>query len=91
MSLIEKKVLAKYFEQILSGQKTFELRLADWDCQPGDTLVLNEIDDDTKQPTGRSVKRKVGFVLKTKELDLFPAADVDKYGYQVISLLPEQL
>ena len=86
---IHKKVLSQYFDRILSGQKTFELRLADWECGEGDTLVLDEIDNETKTPTGRSVRKKVGFVLKTKDLDLFPQEQVEQYGYQVISLLDE--
>ncbi|MFO0862571.1 MAG: DUF3850 domain-containing protein [Candidatus Saccharibacteria bacterium] len=86
---IEKKILPEFFDKILSGEKTYELRLADWDCQPGDTLVLNEIDPTTKQPTGRTLKRKVGFVGKTKDSDFWTKEEVDKYGYQIISLLDE--
>lgn len=86
---IEKKVLSIYFNEIKSGRKTYELRLADWDCQTGDTLVLIEIDDETKQPTGRTIKREVGFVSKTKDIDRWTPEEVEKYGYQIISLLKE--
>lgn len=89
MSEIHKKVLTEYFEQIVSGNKTFELRLADWKCQQGDDLVLHEIDTETKQPTGRSIRKRAGYVLKTKDLMLFPESDVEQYGYQIISLLDE--
>lgn len=88
-NIIEKKILAKYFEEIASGKKTFELRLADWECDPGDILVLVETDDETKQPTGRIMRKKVGFVGKTKELMFWPKEEVDKYGFQIISLLEE--
>ncbi len=37
---IEKKVWSKYFQKIIDGNKTFELRLADWECNPGDLLIL---------------------------------------------------
>jgi len=37
---IEKKVWPKYFQKILDGDKTFELRLADFKCNPSDVLVL---------------------------------------------------
>ncbi|HUA13152.1 MAG TPA: DUF3850 domain-containing protein [Candidatus Sulfotelmatobacter sp.] len=87
--VIEKKILSEYFDKLASGEKTYELRLADWDCQPGDTLVLNEINSATKQPTGRTIHRKVGYVGKTKDLDFWSKEDVDKYGYQIISLLSE--
>lgn len=87
--VIEKKVLAKYFDQIISGEKTYEVRLADWECKPGDTLVLTEIDNISKNPTGRLIRKKVGFVGKTKDFDFWSKEAVDKYGYQVISLLDE--
>jgi hypothetical protein len=85
--VIEKKVLAKYFALIESGQKTFELRLADWDCQPGDILVLQEIDDKAKQPTGRTLRRTVGAVARTKDIDFWSDKEIVEHGYQVISLL----
>lgn len=83
---IEKKVLPEYFDKIASGEKTFELRLADWECSPGDTLVLREWNADTKEYTGREVEKKVTYVLKTKDVTLFPQEDVDTYGYQIISI-----
>ncbi len=86
---IEKKIWSEYFEKVASGEKTFELRLADWDCQPGDILILNEVDSTTKLPTGRSLKRRVGYVGKTKDFDFWTKEEIDKYGYQIISLLDE--
>lgn len=89
MAVIEKKILAEYFEKVQSGQKTYELRLADWECNTGDTLVLKEIDNQTKTYTGREIRRKVGYVGKTKDINLFSPEEVEQYGYQIISLLPE--
>jgi hypothetical protein len=86
---IEKKILPEYFEKIKRGEKTFELRLADWECNEGDTLVLVEIDLNTKIPTGRSLERKVGWVGKTKDFDFWTQEQIDQYGYQIISLLDE--
>jgi hypothetical protein len=88
--VIEKKATADYFAEVLSGNKTFDMRLADWDCQEGDTLVLQEIDA-SGQLTGRTLSKKVGFVLKTKDFDLFSKAAVEAHGYQVISLLEEEV
>lgn len=87
--VIEKKILPEYYEKIQRGEKTFELRLADWECNEGDTLVLVEIDPTTKEPTGRKLKRKVGWVGKTKDFDFWSNEQIDQYGYQIISLLEE--
>lgn len=81
---IEKKVLQEYFQKIIDGDKTFELRLADWECKKGDILVLREIDD-KRNYTGRIIEKEVTYVLKTKDVRLFPQEDVEKYGYQIIS------
>ena len=87
---IEKKVRSKYFNQIEAGHKTFELRLADWDCQPGDTLILIETDNETNIPIGRTMRRTVGAVARTKDIDYFTAAEIEEYGYQIISLIDEK-
>ena len=92
MTVHSKKVLKKYFDKILLGEKTYEVRLADWECATGDTLELVEIDDVTKQPTGRTLKRTVGAVIRTKEieqLDWWSKEDVQKYGFQVLALVDE--
>ncbi len=81
---IEKKTWPEYFEKILSGEKRFELRLADWQCQPGDILVLKEWNPETKQYTGRAIEKEVGYVIKTKNLNMFSKNDVEKFGYQAI-------
>ncbi|OHA88128.1 MAG: hypothetical protein A2653_03095 [Candidatus Zambryskibacteria bacterium RIFCSPHIGHO2_01_FULL_43_25] len=86
---IEKKIWPEYFEKILDGKKTFELRLNDFEINEGDTLILKEWDPDTKEYTGREVEKKVGYVGKWKidELTKFwSREDIDKNGLQVISL-----
>lgn len=81
---IEKKIWPEYFEKVKSGEKNFELRLADWECKAGDVLVLREWNPETKEYTGRQTEKVVGYVLKTKDVKLFSDEDVLKYGYQVI-------
>lgn len=82
---IEKKVWPEYFQKISDGSKTFELRLADFECKPGDVLVLKEWNPDTKEYTGRVLKKEVTSVLKTKKISFWSKEDIDKYGFQVIS------
>jgi len=90
MTKMEKKVWPEYFQQILDGKKTFELRLYDFEISEGDTLVLREWSPDTKGYTGRVLEKKAGYVGKWKidELTQFwPKEEIEKRGLQVISLL----
>jgi|GEM_PF-94677 len=87
--VIRKKIYSRSFNAIVSGEKTFELRLADWDCQPGDILELVEISEDTHEATSRVLRRKIGSISRTKDMKYWPAEDVKTYGYQILSLLPE--
>jgi len=87
MAIIEKKIWPDYFDQVASGNKTFEYRLADWEAKEGDTLVLKEWDPETKNYTGREIKKTIGRVLKLKELKPFHTQEeIDKYGFMIISL-----
>ncbi|MFA5070612.1 MAG: DUF3850 domain-containing protein [Patescibacteria group bacterium] len=82
---IEKKVWPEFFRKILEGDKSFELRLADFSCQPGDILFLREWDPKTKEYTGRTLEKKVTYVLKTKEVKFWPREEIEKFGLQIIS------
>ncbi|MFH1840916.1 MAG: DUF3850 domain-containing protein [Candidatus Shapirobacteria bacterium] len=83
---IEKKCWPELFEKVLSGEKNFDLRLADFACQVGDVLVLREWDPQIKDYTGRKIEKTIGFVLKTKDLSFWPKEEVEKYGYMVMGL-----
>ena len=89
MKKVEKKIWPVYFQKVFDGNKTFELRLNDFDIAEGDTLVLKEWDPETKTYTGRELEKVVGYVGKWKIDDLtkyWPREDIDKNGLQVISL-----
>ncbi|RLG21244.1 RNA-binding protein [Candidatus Micrarchaeota archaeon] len=81
---IEKKIWPEYFQKIIDGVKTFELRLADFECRPGDILVLREWDPRTKEYTGRVIEKKVTYVAKSKDMRSWPDEDIRKYGFLVI-------
>lgn len=90
MKEIEKKILPEYFQAILDGKKTFELRLDDFEIAEGDTLVLKEWNPEVKNYTGRELERKVGYVnrFKINELTRFyTKEEIDEKGIQIISLL----
>lgn len=89
MKKVEKKVWPEYFQQILEDRKTFELRINDFDIQEGDIFLLREWDPKTKDYTGRSLEKMVGYVGKWKldELTRFwSQKEIDDKGLQIISL-----
>jgi len=81
----EKKVWSEYFQKILDGKKTYELRLADWECKESDILVLQEWNPETKEYTGREIEKEVTYVGRTKNMTFWPKEDIEKYGYQIIA------
>jgi len=87
METIHKKIWPKYFEDILSGKKKYELRLNDFNIKEGDLLILKEWDPDTKKYTGRKIEKKVTYVGKFKIDELFwPEEQIKEKGIQIISL-----
>ena len=84
--LIKKKIWPAAFDAILERKKKFELRLADFECKPGDTLLLEEWDPKLEHYTGRKIQKRVTYVLKTKDVTFWTQEDVEKYGFQILSL-----
>ncbi len=85
MVKIRKKTWKEGFEKILSGEKTFDARLANFDCKVGDILVLEEYDPETKKYTGRKIEKKITFVLNTKKQKYWSQSDINKHGLQIIA------
>ncbi len=86
MRKIEKKVWPEYFQLILDGKKSFELRLADFDIKEGDILVLKEWDNHKKEYTGREIEKEVTYIAITKGAEKFwPQEKIDEFGFQIIS------
>ncbi len=85
MVKIERKIRPEYFKKILDGKKKYELRLADFEVNDGDILLLREWNPETKKYTGRKLEKEVTFVIKTKDIEFWPKEDVGKYGFQIIS------
>jgi len=82
---IEKKTWPDAFQKIFSGVKNVELRLADFECKPGDVLVLREFDPKTKNYTGRVIEKEVKYVMRTKEQPYWSKDEIERYGFQVMS------
>lgn len=84
--IIKKKAWPKIFEDVLSGKKKFDIRLADFDIKEGDTLILEEWNPETKEYTGRKLEKKAGYILKF-DLDKFgQKKEVEEKGLYVIQL-----
>ena len=83
--VIKKKTWPDEYEKILSGEKTFDARLAKFDCKPGDILVLEEYDPKLKKYTGRKIEKEVTFVLNTKKQKYWSQSDISKTGLLIIS------
>lgn len=83
---INKKVWPEYFQKILKGEKKVELRLNDQEYNKGDILILQEYNPKIKQYTGREIKKKISYLIKTKELGFWNKEDIDKYGFIILQL-----
>lgn len=71
MKVHELKVWPEYFEELLKGNKTFEIRKNDRDYKIGDIILLQEYDPnksyvchicDCHKYTGRELKYKVTYI-----------------------------
>lgn len=76
----ELKIWPFFFERILSGEKTFEIRQNDRNFMIGDLLALNEYDPKNETYTGRSCLVYVDFAMTN------PAYLQE--GYVVMSIKP---
>ncbi len=88
MSIIHKKCWPQEFDALLSGSKQFDLRLHDFEIQVGDTLVLEEWGPLTKTYTGRTIEKKVTYLLpfKTDTLPYWSEDDIHTHGLVIMSL-----
>lgn len=87
---IEKKILPEYFQAIVDGRKTYELRLGDFEINPGDNLVLKEWDQEKNDYTGRKIETEVTYVGRFKIDELhWDRAEIEEHGLQIISFKTE--
>jgi len=86
---IEKKAWPENFKKIWTGERTFDLRLADFDCKPYDMLVLREYDPEQQKYSGRKVEKRVTSVLHIKSMaDLekwWKKEDIAKHGIYILA------
>lgn len=78
----ELKIAPNFFQQVVRGNKTFEIRKDDRGFQKGDHVILKEFSEslgylDSQRYTGLSVSAEIGFVTSFEQ----------QKGYVVFSLL----
>jgi hypothetical protein len=88
--IIEKKSWPRQFQRILNGKGAFDIRLADFKCKPGDSLMLREWNPKKKKYTGRKLKKKIVYIAKTKDINYWPKKDIEDYGLQILGFSSEQ-
>lgn len=82
---IKKKILTKYYNDILCGKKKYEIRLNDFNIKKGDYLILEEYNSKTKKYSGRKITKKVIKVDKFKNL-FWSEKEIKDKGIQIILL-----
>ena len=75
----ELKIFPEYFEAVISGKKSFEIRKADRPFAVGDILALNEFDPTIPGYTDNSCLVYVDYIL---------SGDYCKEGYVTMSIKP---
>ena len=88
MAIIHKKCWPEMFEKFSSGERTMELRLADFDLKNGDILVFEEYDPGKMEYTGREASfecKKVEHSVRDPLLFYRPE-DITRHGFWIIEL-----
>lgn len=91
MITIKKKIPPDFYELVNSNKKNFELRLNEFEVNEGDTLILEEWNPKTKEYTGRTIEREVGYVLKFKLNDFGQEDLIKEKGLVVFSLRDKKI
>lgn len=91
MAIIKKKCWPEFFEKFVSGERTLELRLADFNLESGDTIMMEEYDPETKQYTGRQAQFRCQKVERSAQnpLQFYDVESVKKHGFWIIELAKE--
>lgn len=84
ISDIKKKAWPELFEAVLNGKKNFDLRLDDFQIKDGDILILEEWDPRLKDYTGRTIRKKISFVLHTKDMVFWNDEEIADHGFVVM-------
>lgn len=84
MKIIKKKIWPDYFRLVKSGEKKFEFRLADFEIEKGDKLILEEWDPKTKKYTGRKIEKRVNYLSKFDLNKFGQQKEIEEIGFYII-------
>lgn len=70
------KILPKYYQAVLRGDKTFEIRKNDRDYKVGDNVLLMEYDTEKQEYTNRTLAKMISYITDYEQ----------KEGYIVFAL-----
>lgn len=87
MAFHKLKTWPQFFESVVLGDKTFEVRKDDRGYQVGDTLLLEEWNPDTSFYTGRAHAVTVTYIAR-RTSDVITGAISD--GYVIMSVVPHK-
>lgn len=83
----ELKSWIRFFEKVITGEKTFEVRINDRNFQIGDELNLREYNEKTNQYTGRNAFFRVPYILGADMHCAVSPVAINK-PYVIMSIVP---
>ncbi len=81
-----KKCIPSLFEDVRTGKKRFEVRLADFEVETGDKILLEEWNPVESAYTGRTCTIEIDYILKTKDMPAWTPEKVEEYGFQIMQI-----
>jgi hypothetical protein len=86
MKIHELKSWPQFFEKVVSGEKTFEVRLDDRNFKVGDFLYLREYDPKALRYSGRFQYARITYILDAREDRIVAGVIHSNYVVLAISL-----
>lgn len=89
------KLMRKYADRIVDGQKTFEVRLNDRDYQVGDIIIFQVVENDNPEDTvNHKINNKeyeityvhTGYGMDFERVELGPLRTNATYNYVVLGI-----
>ena len=84
MKFISKKTWPYFFQLMVDGKKNTDLRLADFDVEPGDVIIFQEWDPVEECYTGRELSRLVEYVNRVNLDEFHTLEEIITFGHYII-------